>query len=232
MSQPKDCSPFTPDDGHLAGVNDKAFLNRLACKPVDGINPREVLRLLWMAISMQERLSASSEKKEILIVDDGHIDPALLARLVNEKPSEIEAVPSAKEMKYPPALQECLDAIDAHNASGDKREPSLDLKHAQSAELWVESPDDFLDGWDGEDLPPTFHAYAIRLYKAYKAVSERSAIVPHPDTVRVDFMERFIVHGTWWSGIAEGKIAWLADAECLRETIDSAMSRSDGTGEG
>lgn len=58
----------------------------------------------------------------------------------------------------------------------DKKVPSLDLKHAQSAELWVESPDQFLDGWDGEDLPPTFHAYAIRLYKAYKAVSERSAI--------------------------------------------------------
>lgn len=54
------------------------------------------------------------------------------------------------------------------------------------------------------------------------------------DAARLDFMERFIVSGTWWSGIAEGKIAWLADAECLRETIDEAMrvmsERTDATG--
>lgn len=49
---------------------------------------------------------------------------------------------------------------------------SLDIKYAPSAELWVESPTDFMEGWGGKELPPSFHAYAERLYKAYKTLAE------------------------------------------------------------
>lgn len=52
----------------------------------------------------------------------------------------------------------------------------------------------------------------------------QSAITPHQDTARMDFMERFLVEGTWTKGEHEGRVAWLADAECLRETIDAALS--------
>lgn len=35
--------------------NDKKFLDGLLCKPVDAIHPREVHRLLWLAVAMQEQ---------------------------------------------------------------------------------------------------------------------------------------------------------------------------------
>ena len=66
--------------------------------------------------------------------------------------------------------------------------------------------------------------------RADQAEEARDAAVSasgvHPDTTRMDFMERFIVEGTWPSGEHGGKVAWLADAQCLRETIDVATDRT------
>lgn len=47
-----------------------------------------------------------------------------------------------------------------------------------------------------------------------------SEIAPNLDTARMDFMERFIVEG---SDLDTAKTAWLADVNCLRDTIDEAF---------
>lgn len=51
------------------------------------------------------------------------------------------------------------------------------------------------------------------------ADAARSASVPS-DTARLDYMEGFIVEGT---NPSTGKPAWLADADCIRDTIDGAI---------
>ncbi len=85
--------------------------------------------------------------------------------------SEEEAVSSA--IQY---LGEC-GGVHTHAPSQSPLvlvagEPALDLKLAPNAYLWIESPTLFLEGWGGKNLPNSFHAYAERLYKAYKELAK------------------------------------------------------------
>jgi hypothetical protein len=63
------------------------------------------------------------------------------------------------------------------------------------------------------------------LHKEYLELLEIAQPAARLDTERLNFMARFIVEGTWPGGERGGRIAWLADVECLRETIDEAMSQ-------